>query len=138
MGYRSEVIALIYPDIGDCAGEPERGRGLYNQLKLLMATTFKDLLEGEEMEFGAYMSWNDAEGVLKFDLKDVKWYDSYPEVQAFMAMLQAFAEGNDDSIEGYSTEFIRIGEDSDDTHTCVTGENVRHYLCVHRSISCNI
>lgn len=138
MGYRSEVIALIYPDIDDSAGETERGEKLYTQLKLLMATTFKDLLGGEEMDFGTYMSWEDAEGVLKFNLEDVKWYESYPDVQAFMEMLRAFDGNADEPIEGYCTEFIRLGEESDDTDVRSTGENIRYYLQVCRSISCNI
>jgi len=51
MGYRSDVMALVYPLGG------EHNLLHYDKLKLLMNTTFKDVFEawGED-----YFSWNDA------------------------------------------------------------------------------
>jgi hypothetical protein len=126
MGYRSTVMALIYPD-ADSAGEYSPR---YEQLKLLMATTFKDVMK----EFGGCVLWHDDDFVLKFTLEEVKWYPGYPDVQAFESMLSAF----DEDIDGYCTEFVRIGEESDDIEERFNGESIQYYLAVQRSISCNI
>lgn len=124
MGYRSNVMALIYPE----PGEDEAAK--YEQLKTLMATTFKAVSD----EFGdPYMTWHDGPFVLKFSLEDVKWYPSYPDVKMFHEMLDAFEE----EVPGYCTEFVRIGEETDDAEEQRTGDN-QYYLSVRRSIDCNI
>jgi len=133
MGYRSHVVALIYPEADSKLEDQAR----YDQLKVLMATTFKDTIDGTHVAdgFAGCMQWYDDERVLKFDLPDVKWYDSYPDVIRFHAMLGQF-ESSD--IPGYCTEFVRIGEDSDDVVAERSGENNQYYLNVRRSIDCNV
>ena len=87
------------------------------------------------------MTWHDKEFVLKFSLEDVKWYPSYPDVQMFEAMLREFDvldDGSDAGIPGYCTEFIRIGEETDDVEERHTGDNNQYYLNVRREIDCNI
>lgn len=126
MGYRSDVIALIYPEAQVECGE----KAAYEQLKLLMGTRFKDVSD----EFSGGMTWMDAEHVLKFNLPDVKWYPSYKDVQMFEAMLTTL----DGEIEGYCTEFVRIGEESDDCEVRRTGEDVQCYLNIRREIDCNV
>jgi hypothetical protein len=133
MGYRSNLMVLIYPDVEKLEDYQPR----YDQLKMLMATTFKHVSE----EFGdPYMTWCDKDHVLKFDIPDVKWYPSYSDVQMFEAMLAAFKGSCDDDedIKGYCTEYVRIGEESDDTEESHTGNNNQYYLQVRRSIDCNI
>jgi hypothetical protein len=133
MGYRSDLVVLIYPDVDKVEDESPK----YEQLKLLMGTTFKHIVE----EFGdPYMTWIDADRVLKFDIKDVKWYPSYPDVQMFETMLAAFKGSGDDDedIKGYCTEFIRIGEDTEDVEQVHTGHNNHYYLQVRREIDCNV
>lgn len=127
MGYRSNLMVLIYPDVPTVDGEQEK----YDQLKVLMGTTFKAVSD----EFGdPYMTWQDKDRVLKFDLRDVKWYPSYPDVQAFEAMMSAL----DGDVEGYCTEFVRVGEESDDVEERYTGDNRQYYLHVRREIDCNV
>jgi hypothetical protein len=129
MGYRSNLMVLIYPDVPTVDDEQEK----YDQLKVLMGTTFKAVSD----EFGdPYMVWMDADRVLKFDLPDVKWYPSYPDVQMFEGMLVAFSEDGD--VGGYCTEFVRVGEESDDTEERHTGDNNQYYLQVRREIDCNV
>lgn len=132
MGYRSDVVALIYPDAETTAQAQEQ----YAQLKVLMATTFKDTIDGTAGVDGfmEYMTWMDDECVLKFHLEGVKWYPQYSDVKLFEVMLRGFMG----EIEGYCTEFVRIGEGSDDTEEHHTGENNQYYLQVRRSIDCNI
>jgi hypothetical protein len=131
MGYTSHVMAVIYPDEGTCGTAVEMEvQQRYGQLKVLVATAFKGVTD----EFGAYMTWLDDDYVLKFDLPSTKWYPSYGWVQEFMGMLRAFST----DVEGYCTEFVRLGEESDDTEECRTGEHVYYHLSVCRSISCAV
>lgn len=127
MGYRSNLMVLIYPDVQTVDGE----QPLYDQLKVLMGTTFKAVSD----EFAdPYMTWQDKDYVLKFDIPDVKWYPDYPDVKAFEAMLSSL----DGDIEGYCTEFVRVGEESDDVEERYTGDNRQYYLHVRREIDCNV
>lgn len=132
MGYRSDVVVLVYPE-----PQPDRAKEqeLYDALKVLMATQFKDIVDNY---FGQDMSWNDTDRVLKFDMQDVKWYDSYTDVHAMTEMLQQFNALDDVDIAGYCTEFVRIGEDYDDVEINRTGENCHYYLGVHRSVTCDV
>lgn len=128
MGYRSNLMVLIYPDVPTLDGEQEK----YDQLKVLMGTTFKHVAD----EFGdPYMTWQDKDRVLKFDLPGVKWYPSYKDVQMFEAMLSAFT---DEEIVGYCTEFVRTGEESDDIEERSSGDNRQYFLSVRTSIDCNV
>ena len=129
MGYRSDVMALIYPEPGD-----ERS-AKYDQLKVLMATTFKEVSDAFD---DPYMTWHDNECVLKFDIANVKWYPSFPDVMAFEQMLSTFKGYDDDDIKGYCTEFVRLGEESEDAEQSQTGDNNEYYLQVRRSIDCNV
>ena len=126
MGYRSHVMALIYPERGS-----DDQAAKYEQLKVLMGTTFKDVVDEA---FGSCMTWHDDKQVLKFDIQDVKWYSGYGDVQAFETMLEEFG----DEIPGYCTEFVRIGDESDDIEMRPTGDNNEYYLQVRREIDCNI
>ena len=133
MGYRSNLMVLIYPDVDKVEAESPK----YEQLKLLMGTTFKEVID---LHFYEDMTWMDSDHVLKFELNDVKWYPSYPDVQMFEAMLAAFKGSGDDDedIKGYCTEFVRIGEESDDVEEVHTGHNNHYYLSVRREIDCNV
>jgi hypothetical protein len=126
-------MVLIYPDVDKVEAESPK----YEQLKLLMGTTFKHIVE----EFGdPYMTWMDSDHVLKFEINDVKWYPDYSAVQMFEKMLGTFKGSGDDDedITGYCTEFVRIGEESDDVEEVHTGHNNHYYLQVRRSIECNV
>jgi hypothetical protein len=126
-------MVLIYPDVDKVEAESPK----YEQLKLLMGTTFKQITEEY---FGSCMAWLDSDHVLKFEINDVKWYPSYSDVQMFEKMLGAFKGSGDDDedITGYCTEFVRIGEASDDVEEVHTGHNNHYYLSVRREIDCNV
>jgi len=117
MGYRSDVVALIYPVSGaECLSD-------YNKLKLLMNTTFKDLLEVWDKDF----EWDDKHRALKFSVEHVKWYDGYPEVQQFGAFLTEI-----NKLE-YEYEIMRVGEEDTDIEYDSTGD-AQGYLSVRREI----
>lgn len=133
MGYRSNLMVLIYPDVETAADMAPK----YEQLKVLMGTTFKEVID---LHFYEDMTWVDSAHVLKFALDGVKWYPGYADVQMFERMLAAFKGSCDDDedIKGYCTEFVRIGEESDDTEESHTGDNNNYYLQVRRTIDCNV
>ena len=122
MGYRSDVQALIYPQSGD------QNLLQYEQLKTLMNTTFKDVLDFWSDD---YFTWDDKHRVLKFAANSIKWYDSFPEVDRFTTFLAEVQE-----LE-YEYEFIRIGEDTDDIEDDSTGD-AEGYLYVQRTIEVGI
>ena len=130
MGYRSNVVALIYPDTADHTTDDE----LYEALKTIMNTTFKDVMDA----FSGDAFWRERSKCLMFKIDDVKWYDSYPDVQKFKAMMDAFHDGgHDGEIPGYCTEFVRTGEDYDDVETEQTGDHIANFLSVRREIECD-
>ena len=126
MGYRSDVTVVIYPD--QCDQEK------YDTLKVLMGTTFKDTVA----LFDANMEWRDEGYALIFNIVDVKWYDSYPDVQAFLHMLSVLANEGEDGIEGYNYDMVRLGEESDDIEQTEGGEYTAGVICVSRVVDINI
>lgn len=129
MGYRSDLVVLIYPDTDndpDTDNKTDK-QARYDQLKLLMATTFAEVAQ----HFSAEMHWLDQECVLKFDIQDSKWYPGISDVQMFESMLREF----DGDLEGYCTEFARVGENYEDIQINGTGANCHYYLGVDRTIT---
>ena len=126
MGYRSDIVTLIYPDNNSNKDAVES----YEALKTFMNTAFKEVTD----TFSNDMEWHDDINCLKFKIDDAKWYESYPEVQAFTRMMDFFR----DEEHGYCTEFIRIGEDTDDVEAYETGYNVNGWLHVRREIECDV
>ena len=121
MGYRSNVMCIIYP-FGDSESRKEK----YGLLKTLMATTFKDVAE----EWGGNMEWLDDDCILEFDIENIKWYENYPEIQEFVSMRDIFHKGD---FEGFALEFIRTGEDSDDIETYYSN-SCEYYLNTETTI----
>jgi hypothetical protein len=134
MGYRSDLVVLIYPDT-DTETKTDAAPK-YEQLKVLLATTFKDVVADQYFE--SCRTWIDESHVLKFKFDSVKWYPSYSDVQMFEKMLAVFNGDDADGIEGYCTEFIRIGEESDDIEQRSSGDNCEYYLQVRSEIDCNV
>ena len=126
MGYRSDLVVVIYPD----TQTKEEDVAPYEALKTLMNTAFKEVAD----TFSDEMEWHGTECCLKFDIKDAKWYESYPEVQAFTRMMEFFR----DESHGYCTEFIRIGEDFDDVEKSDSGHYVVGFMHVRREIECDL
>lgn len=126
MGYRSDVMCLVYPDTQLRLEDREN----YAVLKTLMNTTFKDVLD----EWGEDVEWIDGNHCLKFEIEDVKWYESYPQVQRFSEMVQFFKN----SSPKYCVEFVRIGENHDDVEEEHHGDTNQYFLRVRRSIESDV
>jgi len=98
MGYRSDVMALFY-----CNDTQ------WPAMKLFVDENFPEPLKSDLSMFkGRSISG------FKFMNGDVKWYDSYPEVQAFNSFLSKFQEIGDNDELKWAYEFTRIGEQTDD------------------------
>jgi len=120
MGYRSDIAILVYPArVADKQDEAER----YNQLKVIMNTTYKAVFELWDDVF----EWRDHRRLLQFRIDDIKWYDSEPSVGAVVE----FKDGVRDL--GYEVEYVRIGEDYTDIDAQYS-DRAEQYLSVHRAI----
>ena len=99
MGYRSEVTAVFYA----------QGVDEWPLLKLFVAENFpKDLAEYVEEVHN-----RDTSGFV-FRVAEYKWYESFPEVQAFEEFERKFTR-MEKCINGtWAFEFARIGEDYND------------------------
>jgi len=124
MGYRSNIRCLIYPM--DTAKEnADTFVGNYHALVTLMNTTFKETLD----MWDGYVTFDDTHNLIDFAIDDVKWYDSYPDVTAFMQML------TDVQDLGYEYEFVRVGEESKDIEFRESN-NHNGYLNTRTEITC--
>jgi hypothetical protein len=130
MGYRSQVTAVIYPAAPEDPLGPdaytEYETEKYNALRFLMGTKFAQLMDEW---FGGEAQWDDRHRRLVFELQDVKWYEGYEDVKAFDAMLVNITE------LGYCSEFVRVGEETDDIEHRYEGEGVKYLLNVQRTIT---
>jgi hypothetical protein len=116
MGYRSDVRSIIY-------GDPDKVDVLVAKYQLLSRSDdsiFEDVRVYDIRRQGAQIT-NPAEmqpgpvehevivqRCIDLDGQDWKWYDDYPSVKQWNAMLAEAAEME------LNTEFIRIGEETED------------------------
>lgn len=100
MGYRSSIKAAFYP-------EQDKDFPL---IKLWVDEHIK--------EFEYRIAKRRGYRFILFEIDDVKWYDSYPEVVEFNAALVEFEDmfgfGKDTDAPRAFMEFIRLGEDITD------------------------
>ena len=122
MGYRSNVMAVFY------TYDPTE----YASIKLFIDENMPEWFRGDE-----YMSTFEREDLrgIKFDLQDVKWYPSYPDIRGFEQAMGKFEKLADEGGK-WNWEFVRIGEEVDDV------EQKRSYnsdplLYLSRSIECD-
>jgi hypothetical protein len=97
MGYRSNVTAVFYAENEDSS-----------VLKLFMDENFPN---GEDGWLRKHLEWQEGfkySGYV-FDVQDVKWYDDYPDVNAFDVFTEKFKELSEK--HNWMYEYIRIGEE---------------------------
>jgi len=131
MGYRSEVMAAFYTTNKDEAP----------LLKLFIEENWPK--EGNLTAY-EWLKSDEYFGII-FHEEDVKWYESFPEVQAFDAFAEKFMEiANAESIDekeqrkpDWFYEFVRIGEEYQDIETKGTyySDNI---LSVSRAVLLNV
>jgi hypothetical protein len=105
MGYRSEVCAVFY-----CPKED------YPVMKLFMDENEpKDnqLFDKSNEDYYEVCDLSDKM-MVKFLFPDVKWYETYPEVIAFMEFIETFGKIANSKSSTWNYEFIRLGEEYED------------------------
>ena len=113
MGYRSNVVCLMYGnnDIGDNTIVKEFVRSRVEAYSGDGAAHVKNAFN--------YDNWG-----VRFECKDWKWHDSYPDIQFLENLFDEFEElliGDDASNTSYALEFVRLGEESDDIEERMRG-----------------
>ena len=131
MGYRSEVVLYVGPEV--------MPQFMVTMAKCseTRAMCFKDH-ERMVKDYGG------EKGSFLFSWGHIKWYDSYPEVQALTDFMdwcdseevptgEKDDEGNDKTAHaGDFFRFVRIGEDTDDSEQ--RGDAMWGDICINRSI----
>lgn len=111
MGYRSEVAMMVIRE------DKENAPTIPEVMAMAKAKGILDseVLNGERWsteDFG----WDDDRFLFHVDW--VKWYESFPEVQALNDLYQFFEEMNVDESSAergwFSGKFVRVGEELDD------------------------
>lgn len=127
MGYRSDITAVFYTTHGDSPlNTPEENEqaGLRNiaMLDMYMRENFPEAFKEEEVDGDGLRRIEQGGRVIwEFIATNVKWYDSYADVQAFESFWSKFVDIADATaaIEGdepvaWACEFTRIGENMED------------------------
>ena len=123
MGYRSDITAVFYT----CKKDE------WPLLKLFVDENFpKDLAEClEEKSEEPRKRWG-----FMFRVDDYKWYESYPEVQAFNEFEERF-KSMQKCVDGtWAFEFARIGEDYTDIENR-SSDYADYVLNIARSVDVN-
>jgi hypothetical protein len=120
MGYRSDVVGAFY------VSKEEH----FPTLKLWLDENFP------VGEFEENVRWFNRGMVL--ECENVKWYESYPDVQSYEKAADKFVElcnvkVNEDT-PTFNYEFVRIGEDYDDVEVVREGIACEYLLEVSRGV----
>jgi len=99
MGYRSDVVALMY------------GKENTPESTAIIKEFIRQRVTPDLFEYFDFDGWG-----AKFEIEQWKWYDNYPDIQMleklFKEYQDAFCEGGYSS--AYAYEFVRVGESLDD------------------------
>lgn len=126
MGYRSVVTIAIY------GPEEEMAPLLAAQRMLSDSPLAADRDYVKSYGFG--MTLNKGPEIVRCHMilaqfESVKWYEGYPEVAAWEELI---SEASDN--EALCTEFVRIGEETDDIQVRYTGDDCGYFVDVDRRI----
>lgn len=131
MGYRSEVSLVIQTD----SPIDDKCKDLWHMFIAEAKTRddtkwFMSVLSdtADEETKRHYEGWIEGTGLdmenqsIVCYFSDVKWYDSYHDVQSTMALLK-LAESYAEDKHPLSYAYVRVGEDNDDVEHDCGGEN---------------
>ena len=125
MGYRSDVMAVFY------TYDPTE----YPAMKLFIDEHIPEFFRTDEyMRLFSGGMPRHVQGI-KFTMNGLKWYPSYPDVQAFEEAIRKFEKLSDGG-DKWLWEFVRLGEEVEDVEerSCSESESL---LYVVRSIECD-
>lgn len=119
MGYRSEVVFVMeFETMADSKKYFDYG-----------IKKFRDLESNSWMEAGLKLLGR----YIYFEISDIKWYDSYPDVQ----LMTRFIEDSENATGIKGTRFVRIGENYDDieVQNILDGESLYDFADPYVGIS---
>lgn len=128
MGYRSVVEAVFYT----------REKEQAPLLKLYVDENFPKCWRDEDIEYLKPIKASNAWGY-HFIADNIKWYESYPEIQEFNEFAEKFVvfseskEGMPEKQLSWAYEFVRLGEEANDIEE-ERSNNADFILCVRREI----
>lgn len=133
MGYRSQVRSCVYSDDVELFDAFIAGQKLINNI---IWDGFGESLEFTEKVYTYDQPREDGSTkqvykILDLQGNDWKWYDSYPDVQAWDKFITDAEEA------GLNWEFIRIGEEAGDIENESGGEDVQYFLSTDTNIYCD-
>jgi hypothetical protein len=131
MGYRSQVRSCVYSDNAELFDAFIAGQKLINNI---IWEGFGESLEFTDKKYTYRPSADEnmVEQVYKIlDLygDDWKWYDSYPDVQAWDKFIHDAVDA------GLNYEFCRVGEEDGDIEYESGGEEVQYFLSTSTTIN---
>jgi hypothetical protein len=141
MGYRSTVAYTIRfipveQDGIDFVMAEERAKGCF--FTFIAEAKSKDTISGAFLDED--LKVDEKNLTINFFADNVKWYDSYEDVQChecLMGLSREWAEDGDCSSPYIGGVFARIGEELEDlTHEC-WGEGDYDWISINRSMSCD-
>jgi hypothetical protein len=143
MGYRSVVaytirfIPVVREHEGiDLAVAEERARGSF--FTFLAEAKSKDTIAGAFLDKDLKINHDDLK--INFFAVDVKWYESYEDVQChecLMGLSREWAEDGDCSSPYIGGVFARVGEEmQDNVHEC-WGEGDYDWIRIDRFVECD-
>lgn len=118
MGYRSEVVAAIGMPSMDFIVQKMAALKLLEDQSIFEFILGGSSVREEEMNVSDYLKGqegyeplppgHDKWYIWEFEENDIKWYDSYPDIQAWDAIMEEAGE------KGMYVQFLRVGEETGD------------------------
>jgi len=137
MGYRSTVAYTIR------FTADESGENVLNDneaMEQCKGSFYTFLAEAKVKFSGAFdedLIVDEANMALNFIAYDVKWYESYEDVQTHEGLIQLSKEWADMENKNIGGIFMRIGEESDDVIEEAWGEHDWDWMQISRQIHCD-
>jgi hypothetical protein len=133
MGYRSDVAYTIRFVHEDDTNNKQSFYTFLAEAKVNAATAACF----HELEWAEFQI-DEANFRINFACDDVKWYETYPDVQCHEALINLASEwvNDEDNNSGIAYMFVRLGENEDDNETREGGDGCNwEWLQINRSIS---
>jgi hypothetical protein len=86
------------------------------------------------LEHDDYFKVIESAWTINFYADDIKWYESFADVQCHEALLAMARSWIDDGVECIGYYFARIGEETNDTEENCGGRWDNDWLCLKREI----
>ena len=131
MGYRSNVTIVIYGEKDDVTAfvATERLKGLPKGVQHHpFKTPHTDHLYYER---DMYNYGDDKYTLMLFRWKNVKWYDTYPEMAYWVDLMSVWEDAFKNTL---CLEYARVGEQADDVEVNYYGEHIEYFLNIHTEV----